>query len=205
MEEIPRTDWSQTDVTIWLDPVCPFSWNTAGWLTAAAADDGFDINWQIMSLAILNEGRELPPVQQARMWDSRRVGRLMAATERELGSAGLATAYFAFGQRYFDQRAPVDKSLAEHVLRTAGARETTYAALSDSSLDELVQRTHDKAQKALGEAGGSPILRIDGHTFFGPVLTAIPAADATAALFHAVAALAAAPQFAQLQRPRTAA
>jgi hypothetical protein len=36
-----------------------------------------------MSLAILNEGRELPPPQQARMRDSQQIGRLMAAIHGE--------------------------------------------------------------------------------------------------------------------------
>ena len=45
-------------VTLWLDPVCPFSWNTARWLSTAAEKAGLDIEWRLMSLAILNAGRE---------------------------------------------------------------------------------------------------------------------------------------------------
>ncbi|MGA8124133.1 MAG: hypothetical protein WB967_07895, partial [Mycobacterium sp.] len=78
---------------LWLDPVCPFSWNTARWLTAAADKAGFDIEWRLMSLAILNEGRELPPPQRARMEDSRQVGRLMAALHDELGAGLMGRAY----------------------------------------------------------------------------------------------------------------
>jgi hypothetical protein len=77
--------------------------------------------------------------------------------------------------------------------------------MSDTSLDELVRHQHQAGQDALGETGGSPMLRIEGHTFFGPVLTALPDAEATTALFQAVGTLAATPQFTQLQRPRTAA
>jgi hypothetical protein len=73
------------------------------------------------------------------------------------------------------------------------------------SLDELLEHSHGAGQRALGEPGGSPILSIDGHAFFGPVLTAVPAAELTAALFDAVATLAATTPFAQLQRPRSVA
>jgi 2-hydroxychromene-2-carboxylate isomerase len=200
-----QSDRTGSQVTLWLDPVCPFSWNTARWLGAVAEKTGLTIDWQLMSLAVLNDGRELPPAQQARMRDSLQVGRLMAAIAREQGAAGWTAAYFAFGERYFDRSEPVNASLVAHVLTTAGVLDAAAAAISDTSLDELVRHQHQAGQDALGETGGSPILRIDGHTFFGPVLTALPDADTTTALFHAVGTLAATPQFTQLQRPRTAA
>ena len=199
-----QTDRTGSKVTLWLDPVCPFSWNTARWLDAVAEKTGSAIDWQLMSLAVLNEGRELPPAQQARMRDSLKVGRLMAAIAREQGTAGWTAAYFAFGERYFDRSEPLNDSLVAHVLTTAGVG-ATAVAMSNTSLDEFVREQHQAGQDALGETGGSPILRIDGHTFFGPVLTALPDAETATALFHAVGTLAATPQFTQLQRPRTAA
>ena len=199
-----QSDRTGSKVTVWLDPVCPFSWNTARWLDAVAEKTGLAIDWQLMSLAVLNEGRELPPAQQARMRDSLKVGRLMAAIAREQGTAGWTAAYFAFGERYFDRSEPLNDSLVAHVLTTAGVG-ATAVAMSNTSLDEFVREQHQAGQDALGETGGSPILRIDGHTFFGPVLTALPDAEAATALFHAVGTLAATPQFTQLQRPRTAA
>ena len=199
-----ESDRTGSKVTLWLDPVCPFSWNTARWLRAVAEKTGSAIDWQLMSLAVLNEGRELPPAQQTRMRDSLKVGRLMGAIAREQGTAGWTAAYFAFGERYFDRSEPLNDSLVAHVLTTAGVG-ATAVAMSNTSLDEFVREQHQAGQDALGETGGSPILRIDGHTFFGPVLTALPDAEAATALFHAVGTLAATPQFTQLQRPRTAA
>ncbi|WP_343601150.1 hypothetical protein [Mycobacterium sp.] len=192
------------DVTMWFDPVCPFSWNTAQWLNAAAGELRFDVDWRLMNLAVLNQGRELPPAQQARMHDSRHIGRLMAGIHREHGSAGLGAAYFAFGKRYFDRGAGVDDQLVEHVLAAVAAPGTWFAALGDAALDELVRSSHQAGQDALGETGGSPIVRIAGNTFFGPVLTAVPGVDVTAAMFHAIATLGGIAQFVQLQRPRVA-
>ncbi|MFA1702535.1 DsbA family protein [Mycobacterium intracellulare] len=200
-----ESDQIAPKVTLWLDPVCPFSWNTARWLRTVAERTGVAIDWRLMSLAVLNEGRELPPAQQARMRDSRQIGRLMAAIAREHGVAAWTAAYFAFGERHFDRSEPVDADLVAQVVMAAGARGATAAAVSDESLDESIRRQHQAAQDALGETGGSPILRIGERTFFGPVLTAVPAAEDAAALFDAVETLANTPQFAQLQRPRTAA
>ncbi len=196
-------DLTSPAVTIWFDPVCPFSWNTAQWLAAVADKTGIVVDWRLMSLAVLNEGREMPPKQQARMRDSERVGRLMAAIRDEHGNAGLATAYFAFAERYLDQSEPVDDELIAHVLGTVKSWDVTPEVMSDSSWDELVWRSHQAGQDALGETGGSPIVRINGHTFFGPVLTAPPDPAAVETLFDAVSALAAIPQFTQLQRPRS--
>ena len=190
-------------VTMWFDPVCPFSWNTSRWLVKASVAVGFDIDWQLANLAILNEGRELAPQQQTRMADSRRIGRLMAAIRRDAGTAGLSAAYFTFGEHYFDD-APgvVDDDLIAEVLSSAHAGEVSAAAMTDASLDELVAKSHAAGQAALGETGGSPIVSVDGHAFFGPVLTSVPTDDQTVPLFTALATLATTSSFTQLQRPR---
>ncbi|MDP7723211.1 DsbA family protein [Mycobacterium sp. TY814] len=195
-------DPSGPAVTIWLDPVCPYSWNTARWLKAVADKTGLAIEWRLMSLAVLNKGRDMPPKQQSRMRDSERIGRLMAAIRDQHGKEGLAKAYFAFAERYLDQSEPVDDKLVAHVLDAVKSWDVTAEVLSDPSWDELVLRSHQAGQEALGETGGSPITRINGHAFFGPVLTAPPDPGAVESLFDAVAALAAVPQFSQLQRPR---
>lgn len=190
-------------LTLWLDPVCPFSWNTARWLSTAADEAGLGIDWRLMSLAILNAGRELPEQQQSRMRDSRQVGRLMVAVRDELGADGFAKAYFAFGHRYFDESAVIDDDLVKHVLAAAGAHHVTAAALSDASLDAAVEESHQASQDAFGEDSGSPLITIDGHTVFGPVLTSVPAADQTSTIFEAVATLVRTSEFTQLERPRT--
>ncbi|WP_054586085.1 hypothetical protein [Mycobacterium intracellulare] len=72
-------------MTIWFDPVCPFSWNITCWLAAVADKTAVPIDCQLMSLAGLNQGRELPPRQQpAPMRDTQQIGRLMTAINREL-------------------------------------------------------------------------------------------------------------------------
>ena len=198
---MPHADYPATTVRIWFDPVCPYSWNTTRWLNAVADKTGLGIDWRLMNLAVLNEGRQLPPPQQDRMHDSRRIGRLMVAVRDRYGAAAMADAYRAFGSRYFDHAESVDDDLVTAVLSAVGA-DIGMQVLSDVSLDPAVRDSHQEGQDALGETGGSPIVEIGGHAFFGPVLTALPAPEATLGLFDAVAALGAVPEFSQLQRPR---
>jgi predicted DsbA family dithiol-disulfide isomerase len=190
-------------VTLWLGPVCPFSWNTARWLRAAAEKAGFEIDLRMMNLAVLNEGRQLPPPQQARMNDSRMVGRLMAALREELGAGALVTAYFTFGQHYFDRSAAVDDQLVGQVVQAVGAHRTTAAALADAALDVAVRQSHEASQNALGDIGGSPLITMGGRTVFGPVFSSVPDPDRTRTVFDTVTALVLTPQFHQLERPRT--
>lgn len=197
------TDHKPDTVTLWLDPVCPFSWNTVQWLTAAADHVHFEIDWQLMNLAVLNAGKELPAPQRKRMNDSRGVGRLMAALRNELGPDVVGRAYLAFAPQYFEHSAAVDDKLVTHLAQALGAQHLNPAVLDDASLDEHVARAHQRSQDALGDTGGSPLLTIDGHTIFGPVFTAVPADDQTVTVFDAVAALIRTPQFSQLNRPRT--
>jgi hypothetical protein len=191
-----------TAVTAWLDPVCPFTWNAARWLQAAADAGGADIQWRLLSLAVLNEGRDVPEHLQERMRDSRRVGRLMTAIGKDLGAAAFVDAYFAFGTWYFDHGAAVDENLAGKVLAAVGAVQIAPAVLDDSSLDGLVAQSHRAGQDAYGGTAGSPLLTVGGRTFFGPVFTDLPEPQSAAETFAALVMLAGMEQFTQLERPR---
>lgn len=191
-----------TAVTLWLDPVCPFTWNTARWLTSAAAAGRAEISWRLLNLAVLNEGREMPSHLQQRMRDSRSIGRLMSAIRRDLGEDAMVAAYFTFGGRHFDEGVPVNDDLVKEVLTAAGASGLTPDVVDDAALDVLVAQSHQAGQDAYGAVGGSPMLTIGGHTFFGPVFAELPATAAAPETFTALATLAAVPQFSQLERPR---
>ena len=49
---------------------------TSRWLGEVAETRGLEVDWQVMSLAILNEGRDLPEAYLARMPRAMRLTRL---------------------------------------------------------------------------------------------------------------------------------
>ena len=52
---------SERTAELFVDPACPFAWMTSRWLHHAAEVRAFTPRFSVMSLAVLNEGRELDP------------------------------------------------------------------------------------------------------------------------------------------------
>ena len=47
-----------TNAKFWFDPSCPWAWMTSRWILNVAEQRPINVEWNIFSLGVLNEGRE---------------------------------------------------------------------------------------------------------------------------------------------------
>jgi len=190
-------------ITFWFDPICPFTWRTSRWIRAAAARRGLAVTWRPMSLAILNEGKEIPEQYREAMRRAPRAGRLLLATGQRHGQAAIERLYTAIGERLHDKGEPLSTELLAAALADAKLPAELIDAADDPSLEDARRASHEEGQSRVGTESGSPILAIgDGPGFFGPVVVPIPDEAAGDRLFEAVRLLSEVPQFSELKRAR---
>lgn len=190
-----------TSIELYVDPICPFSWVASRWLLQAAGATARSVALRQMSLAVLNEGRDVPPPQRVKLEWSRRVSRIFAAATEEGGPDAFGALYERLGALVHNGPGDMADSSLREALAATNFSPALVDALDDPVWDEAVQAAHQRSQDALGGNAGSPILAVDGQGFFGPVLTALPARDAGLALLNAVLTAASSREFAVLQRP----
>ena len=192
------------NIDCYIDPACPFAWATSRWLTdVAARHDDVTLTLRQMSLAVLNADAiasgDMDPGMAHHLEISRAGGRLLAAAPDD----AFADLYAALGRRIHLDHAAVDSDVAAAALQECGLSTDLAAVIDDPAHDAEVQNAHAAAVAAYGETSGTPLVAVDGRTFFGPVITEIPTGQAADDLLDALAVVARTPAFAQLQRPRS--
>jgi 2-hydroxychromene-2-carboxylate isomerase len=154
-------------VTMWFDPGCPYTWRTSRWLTGVAAERGLTVDWRVMSLAILNEHREIPEQYREAMRLGVAALRVLAATRQAHGTQGLGSLYAAIGRRIHQDGRSLDRTVLSEGLAEAGLPAGLLAAADDPAADEAVRASHDEGQQRTGQESGSPVLAMDdGPAFF---------------------------------------
>jgi len=191
------------DVTFFFDPTCPFTWRTSRWLRGVTQPRGHTIGWRLMSLKMLNEGKDLPEQWRDRLAFSIRPVRVLFTTLDKHGGDALDRLYTEFGTRLHYEQADLDDALIATALEAAGLPAELAKAADDESLDEAIRASHEEGQARVGQESGSPILAIgDGPGFFGPVVVPPPEGEAAEKLYDAVRLLSAVPEFSELKRAR---
>ncbi len=192
-----------TAVEMWFDPICPWAWMTSRWLEEVERVRGIEVTWSVMSLSMLNDGRDLDEDYRALMDRSWGPSRVITAAARDHGPQVVKPLYDAMGTAIHpggngDRPAVIAQALAEVGLP---AELASYA--DHGEIDELMRRSHERGISLVGDDVGTPIIAVDGVAFFGPVVSPAPKGETAGRLWDGCVLVAGTPGFFELKRTRT--
>lgn len=195
-------------VELFVDPVCPFAWMTSRWLLHAAEVREIAPTYSVMSLSVLNEGRDLDPGYRAMLDDSWGPARLAITIARSEGNAAFARWYTAWGERYHVAGETTDRrATAVAALADAGLPETlieAYEPVAGDETDRALRASHEGAISRVGDDVGTPVISFgEGTAYFGPVVSPAPRGEDAGRLLDALSTLASIDGFYELKRSRT--
>jgi 2-hydroxychromene-2-carboxylate isomerase len=186
----------------WFDPLCPFAWITSRWMLEVEQVRDVQVRWRVMSLYFLNKDRDLSEGYQARVARGLPIGRVLIATEQQVGAEALGPLYTAFGQRIHVEKQELGRRLVEDSLAAAGLPAHLVEAMDDPSYDAALLASHQEAMGRVGDDVGTPTIAFNDSSFFGPVLSRIPRGEDAGRIWDGTIALAAFPYFFEIKRTR---
>ena len=202
-----------TFADFWFDPLCPWAWLTSRWMLQVEQVRPVQTRWHVMSLAVLNEDRDLGEKYNAAMkkaWGPVRVVTAAARRQREGGEGVdarsenelLLDLYTAMGNLAHPGGKRLEPDVVQQALVDAGLPTSLAEAYGSDEFDDEVRASHQDGIERVGTDVGTPIIAVAGTAFFGPVVTPCPKGEDAGRLWDGVLAVATTPGFYEIKRTR---
>ncbi|WP_427383337.1 DsbA family protein [Janibacter sp. G56] len=191
-------------VEFWFDPACPWAWMSSRWLMEVERIRDIDVTWSVMSLSVLNEGRDLPEPYRDLMDRSWGPVRVIIAAAAAHGDTVIKPLYDAMGTQIHLERVSDRAQVIATALEQVGLPAELAEAATTDAHDEALRASHARAIGLVGDDVGTPVISVAGVAFFGPVVTPAPKGEAAGRLWDGCVLVASTPGFYELKRTRDA-
>jgi len=198
-----------TQADFWFDPMCPWAWITSRWMLEVEKIRDVSVRWHVMSLAILNDGNEVPEEYAEAMRNAWKPVRVVIAAEQAAGSDVVLPLYTAMGVRIHPEGRTDYDTIIRESLAEVGLPASLADAAESTDYDEALHTSHASGIDLVGQSVGTPVIAVPGPNdepiaFFGPVVTPMPLGEAAGRLWDGTLLVAGTPGFYELKRSRDA-
>lgn len=191
----------------WFDPLCPWAWMTSRWMLEVEQVRDIQVRWHVMSLAVLNEGRDLPDDYRALLETAWGPVRVVIAAQQAAGDRVVLPLYTALGNRiHLEERRDFD-AVCREALAEVGLDPSLAEVMTTTDVDEALRASHESGISLVGDDVGTPVVAFPGPdgepvAFFGPIMSPAPKGEDAGRLWDGCVLVAGTPGFFELKRTR---